>query len=87
MKREDLERVVYAQGWIANQMNQFVPPAEEATVFAQWREMWAALDKGIDELVKDSQKLDEVEQKLLAIKALTRTSVEQKLDEIANILS
>lgn len=87
MKMEDLERVAFAQGWITNQIEKLVPKDEqEGVVFGQWKEMWTALNADIDTLTQDSIKLEELEQKLAAIKALTRSPVEQKLAQIGDIL-
>ena len=87
MKFEDLERVAYAQGWITNQIAKLSPKDEEETVrFAQLQDMWSALDRDIDLLVKDSRQLKEVEDKMAVIKSLTRTPVEEKLQQIGDIL-
>ena len=87
MKMEDLERVAFAQGWISNQIEKLEPKDEqEQGVYGQWKEMWSALNDDIDSLVKDSLKLTELEEKLAVIKALTRTPVEQKLQQIGDIL-
>jgi hypothetical protein len=87
MKMDDLERVSFAQGWITNQIEQLEPKDEqEQVVYGQWKEMWSALNGDIDSLVKDSLKLTEMEEKLAVIKALTRTPVEQKLEQIGSIL-
>lgn len=87
MKHEDLERVVFAQGWVGNQIENLQPKDEQdEALFGQWKEMWAALDAGIDELVKDCIALNNLQSKMAVIKALTRTPVEQKLEQIGDIL-
>ncbi len=87
MKMEDLERVAFAQGWITNQIEKLTPKDEqEQVVYGQWKEMWSALNNDIDSLVRDSLKLTELEEKLAVIKALTRTPVEAKLQQIGDIL-
>ena len=87
MKQEDLERIAYAQGWIGNQTSKLQPKDEqEQVLFAQWQDMWKALDADIDKLVAEGFKMIELENKLATIKALTRTPVEQKLEQIGDIL-
>ena len=87
MKMEDLERVAFAQGWITNQIEKLESKDEqEQVLFGQWKEMWTSLNDDINSLVKDSLKLTELEDKLAVIKTLTRTPVEQKLEQIGSLL-